>query len=242
MMEIHDVASYRTMTIPPPEFYVQDILPKQGIMLLFGSPKVGKSFIAKQLGFSIATGDEFLGFPTAQCKTMIAQFEISRRAYQWRLKRMLESYAGLNEGHLFTTSPGQLYLDQDENFNPFALDVRRIAPNVLILDCLQACFGGDENDSKDIGRFIGKIEELKRQNIDNDMAVVIIHHSRKAAGVTSFADVARGQSKLTGWVDTLVYMYKQPGGVQLQFMARQSTGELHNLNIRFTPTGIFERR
>jgi len=239
-MEVHDVSDFIERTIPPPEFYVQDLLPKQGVMLLFGSPKVGKSWLSKQLAFSIATGDEFLGFSTLQSKVLIIQFEISVIAYQWRLKKLLGLYT-LNQGCMYALSPGQMYIEEQENFNNLAHAVRTISPNVLILDCLQACFGGDENDSKDMGKFIGRVEELKRQNVENNLAVVVVHHSRKSPSMSSFADTARGQSKLTGWVDTIVHMAKQPNGVQLQIMSRQSTRELNNINIRFN-NGIFERR
>ena len=139
---------------------------------------------------------------------------------------------------LYEMSPGLLYIDEQENFNRLSAAVREIQPKVIILDCLAACFGGDENDSRDMARFVGNVSQLRAEN---DASIVLVHHTRKTPSVSSFAEMARGQSRLAGWVDTLVYMAQQPTGIQLQFMARQASRELHSVNIRFTG-GIWERR
>ncbi|MDX9803508.1 MAG: AAA family ATPase [Dehalococcoidales bacterium] len=237
--EIHDVTIYRHRTIPPPDFYVTDLLPKEGLMLLFGSPKIGKSWLGQQLAFCIATGSPFLGFSTIRGKVLIAQFEIAVRAYQWRLRtQMMNHFPQLEAGSLYEMSPGQIYLDDPQVFAPFAAQVASYNPDVILIDCLQACFGGDENNSREVGRFIHNIEQLKNQN---HASIVLIHHSRKNPSMGSFADNARGQSRLAGWVDTLVNLEKQPQGVKAQFMSRQATRELDDIRIRFVQD-IFERR
>lgn len=85
-MEIHDVSEYVHWNLPRPQFYIQDILPKQGTMLLYGSPKVKKSWLSEYMAFCVATGTPFLGFTTEQARVLIAQFEISPLAYAWRLR------------------------------------------------------------------------------------------------------------------------------------------------------------
>lgn len=215
--------------MPQPEFYIQDILPKLGIMLLFGSPKAGKSWLVEDMGYCIATGNDWLGFRTEQARTLIVQFEISPLAYYWRLRSMSRHFE-LQESMLYEASPGLMYIDEEENFNRLAAAVREIQPKVIILDCLAACFGGDENDSRDMATLIRNISQLRTEN---EASIVLVHHTRKTPSLSSFAEMARGQSRLAGWVDTLVYMAHQPSGIQLQFMARQSSRELPNLNIQF---------
>ena len=55
-MQIHDVSDYITWAIPRPEFYVQDILPKQGVMLLYGNPKSQKVMVSSAHGFLYIIG------------------------------------------------------------------------------------------------------------------------------------------------------------------------------------------
>lgn len=228
-MQIHDVSDYITWNIPYPQFYIQDILPKQGVMLLYGNPKVKKSWLVQHMGYCISLGIEWLGFRTEQARVLLAQFEISPIAYAWRLRDMARNFQ-LQPQMLYESSPGLMYLDDEENFNRFAVAIRPYQPKVIVLDCMAACFGGDENDSRDIAGWIERVNALKSEH---EASVIIVHHTNKNLLSTSSVDRARGHSRLAGWVDTLVYMAEQPTGVQLQFKARQATRELYNVNIEF---------
>lgn len=226
-MDVHDVSEYVTWHVQRPEFYVQDILPKQGVMLLYGSPKIGKSWLSQYMAFCISVGIPWLGFNTEQARTMIVQFEISPLAYLWRLKDMAEQFE-LQRGMLYELSPGLMYIEEQENFNRLSATIRTVQPKVIVLDCLAACFGGDENDSRDMARLINNINQLREEN---EASVVLVHHTRKSPSISSFAEMARGQSRLAGWVDSLVYMARQPTGIQLQCMARQASRDIPNINI-----------
>ena len=228
-MEIHDVSQYIHLNLPRPQFYIQDILPKQGVMLLYGSPKVRKSWLSEYMAFCISLGIECLGLRTEQARVFIAQFEISPIAYHWRLRDMAQHFE-LQEGFLYETSPMLMYLNEEENFNRFLAALRTINPRVIILDCLAACFGGDENDSRDVAQFIERMSILKQEF---EASLIIVHHTNKSNLIPSSVDRARGHSRLAGWVDTLVYMAEQPTGVQLQIKARQATRDMHNINILF---------
>ena len=228
-MIIYDVASYIRQNLPRPQFYIQDILPKQGVMLLYGSPKVKKSWLSEYIAFCISLGVDCLGLRTEQAKVFIAQFEISPLAYHWRLKDMAQHFE-LQDNFLFEASPMLLYLDEEENFNRFMASLGNIQPKVIILDCLAACFGGDENNGEDMARFIEKMSILKQEF---DASLIIVHHTNKQDMVSSSVNRARGHSRLAGWVDTLVYLAEQPTGVQLQIKARQASHEIHNINVIF---------
>lgn len=226
---VHDVATYVTWHIPRPAFYIENILPKQGTLLLYGAPKVKKSWLTEYMGFCLATGTPWLGFSTEQSKILISNFEISPISYAWRLKDMAVHFS-VQDNFFYEVSPMLLYLDNQENFNLFTRVLRRVQPQVLILDCLSACFGGDENSGEAMASFI---EKLNIWRTDFDCSIVIVHHCNKNPLSTSSIDKARGHSKLTGWVDTLAYLCEQPNGLQLQWKCRQATHEIPNTNIIF---------
>jgi len=198
-------------------------------MLLYGNPKVKKSWLSQYMAFCMSVGIECLGFRTEQTRVLIAQFEISPIAYAWRLRDMAVNFQ-LQTQMLYETSPMLMYIDEEENFNVFAAAIRPYHPKVIIFDCLAACFGGDENNSRDIARFIEKVTMLK---MEHEAAAIIVQHTNKNLLATSSVDKARGHSRLAGWVDTLVYLCEQPTGLQLQIKARQSTREVPNINIVF---------
>lgn len=198
-------------------------------MLVYGDPKVKKSWLVEHMAYCLAVGDEWLGFRTEQARVLLANFEISYIAYAWRLKDMARNFT-LQEQMLYETTHMLWYLDDDEKYNRFRAEVREIQPNVIILDCMAACFGGDENNGEQMARWIGRVSEIRAEN---NASLVVVHHTNKNMLSTSSVDRARGHSRLAGWVDTLCFMVGQPSGVQLQFKARQATRELRNLNIRF---------
>lgn len=229
-MQIHEVSDYTTWNIPRPEFYIQNILPKQGSMLICGAPGVRKSWLVEYIGFCVSSGEECLGLSTEQARTLIVNFEISSVAYHWRLRDMSQRFS-LPQNMFFEASPSLLFLEEREIFERFAADVRPIQPKLIILDCLSACFGGDENNSREMSGFIKNIVELKDEH---EASVIIVHHSNKNPLAVSSIDRVRGHTRLPGWVDTVVYMVEQPSGIQLQFSkARQSLRVLHPMNIQF---------
>jgi len=230
-LPIHDVADYITWNLPRPTFYIEDILPKGGVMLIYGDPKVKKSWLVEHLAFCVSVGENWLGFRTEQARILINQFEISPYSYHWRLKDMARHFELQNQMVYENTNP-IMYLENEEVFNRFSAEIRgaNIIPNIIIMDCMSACFGGDENNGEQVAAFIERMSRLKEEY---DASMILVHHANKNQLNPSTVSRARGHSRLTGWVDTLVYMAEQPAGVQLQFKARQSIHELHNVNIRF---------
>lgn len=228
-MIIHDVVPYLQMDIPRPRFYIQEVLPHEGVMLIYGQPKVKKSWLSTYMGFCVATGTEWLGMRTEQARTLLANFEITGIEYHDRL-RLVNRHFGLDTTMLYETSPMLLYLENPENYNEFMAGLRRIQPQVVVMDCMACCFGGDENNSREIAGFIEILDNIKRIN---HTSIILVHHSNRNYLYTSSVDRARGHSRLTGYVNTLCYMLEQPNGVQLQFKARNARREIPNMNARF---------
>lgn len=228
-MIIHDVADYIRQPVPRLPYYIQHLLPVGSRLLLCGKAGARKSWLASHMGFCIATGQEWLGFRTHQARVLIVNFEISNISYHDRLVKV-GSHFELENLMLFQSSPSVLFLNEEDVFDSFLQDVNNIDPQVIILDCLSACFSADENNPKDMSGFIRNMEALKGEN----RSLVIVHHSNKNPMYSDPMDKVRGHTKLTGWVDTVLYMVRQPTATQLQFgKTRHATSELHSQNILF---------
>jgi len=226
---IHDVSDYVTWNIAPPQFYIKDLLPKDGSLLLYGEPGVMKSWMAEQMGFCIATGQPFLGFDVEQARTLIINFEISSHSYHWRLKDMSTRFE-VQPQFFYELSENMLFINEDDNFNYLMEKMRPYAPRVIILDCMSAFFGGDENKSDQIGKLWFNVRAMQSEF---NASVIIIHHDNKNVLATGMARI-RGHTKLPGYVDTVIYMVKQPTCRQLQFLkTRQSRREYRSFNVFF---------
>jgi len=185
--------------------------------------------MAEQLSFCIATGQPFLGFPTEQARTLIINFEISMLGYHWRLVQMARRFE-VQPQFFYELTENMLFIEDESNFNYLMEKIRPIAPSVIVLDCMSAFFGGDENKSDQIAKLMFQISRMKQEF---NASIVIIHHDNKNLLASGMARI-RGHTKLPAYVDSIIYMVKQPTCRQLQFLkARQTMEELRSFNVFF---------
>jgi len=230
-MIIHEVSEYLQMNLPPVNYYIDQLLAERGTMLLYGNAGAMKSWMAEYMGWCIATGSEWLGFRTTQSRTLLVNFEISELGYYWRLRNMSRHFTLPDEFSLYEASPGEMSLINRTEFDRFKEIVQTISPQVIILDCFQAFFGGDENSLDEVGTVVRYLKELQE---DNNAGIVIVHHTNKNEHFLGSMARVRGSTGLVGKVDTVVRLVEQPGGRQLQFEKhRMAQFALHPVNVRF---------
>ena len=75
--------------LPETKFCVETLLP-QGLCILGGSPKVGKSWLVLDLCIHIAKGEPMWGFPVTQGETLYLCLEDSERRIQERINTITD--------------------------------------------------------------------------------------------------------------------------------------------------------
>ena len=80
-------ATLMNTNLPPIKFYIDQIAP-QGVGFLSGAPKVGKSFLAIEMCWSVATGNKFLDCRTEKVPVIYYSLEMGQELLQSRLKKM----------------------------------------------------------------------------------------------------------------------------------------------------------
>ena len=83
-MNIYKASEIAEKNLSPPQMIVDGLLPV-GLSTLAGSPKLGKSWLALELAYSVAQGIPFLGRPTAQGDVLYVDLEGS----PYRIKQRL---------------------------------------------------------------------------------------------------------------------------------------------------------
>ena len=71
---------------PPVSWVVRDLIP-EGLTILAGKPKLGKSWLALQMGLGVATGGEVLGRSVEQGAVLYAALEDNLRRLKSRLRK-----------------------------------------------------------------------------------------------------------------------------------------------------------
>ena len=195
LMSIADMEA----NIKEPEWLIEQILERNTIGSIFGSPKSGKSLISLSMMMAISNGTEWFGHRVKQTPVVLFCGEGERSMH----KRIL-AWAKFNEQTVrdnpfrMSNRPARILDDQD-----FALIMQTLKNTYeelgdigcVCIDTLQRNWGGgDENSSSDMGKFIQRVDEIKYEFNCN---VTLVHHSGHVGGKSR----ARGSSVLPSSVD-----------------------------------------
>ena len=195
LMSIADMEA----NIKEPEWLIDQILERNTIGSIFGSPKSGKSLISLSMMMAISNGTEWFGHSVKQTPVVLFCGEGERSMH----KRIL-AWAKFNEQSVrdnpfrMSNRPARILDDAD-----FALIMQTLKNTYeelgdigcVCIDTLQRNWGGgDENSSSDMGKFIQRVDEIK---YEFDCNVTLVHHSGHVGGKSR----ARGSSVLPSSVD-----------------------------------------
>lgn len=209
-----DGATLMSCPIQPLNFVVDTLL-SQGLHILAGSPKVGKSWLALWLAVTVAKGEPIWGMPVKQGTTLYLCLEDSTLRIQNRLFEITED-APANVH--FTTQSDILGKGLEEQLRTF-LDEHPDTV-LVIIDTLQMIRGTTydntyANDYRDLSA-------LKRIADAHGIAVLLIHHLRKEPATDVFSRIS-GTTAISGAVDssfTLVEEQRGSGKAKLTCIGR----------------------
>ena len=199
--------------LEPPNFVV-DTLISQGLHILAGSPKVGKSWLALWLAVTVAKGEPVWNMTTKQGTTLYLCLEDSVLRIQNRLFEITEDAP--DSVHFCTecTLIGQGLEEQVDTFLTAHPDTV-----LVIIDTLQmvrpihdATYANDYRD----------LSVLKRLADKHGIAILLIHHLRKEKAEDVFHRIS-GTTAISGAVDssfTLVEEKRGSGKARLTCVGR----------------------
>ena len=174
-----------------------------GTYLMAGAPKIGKSFLVTQIGYSIATGTPLWGLPVRQGSVLYLALEDDCQRLQKRVSRMfgIEGTAALH----FATQAKSVengLMQQLEGFIREHDDTR-----LVIIDTLQKV-RGDEGEKYSYANDYRIIAGLKALSDAAPVAILIVHHTRKQDAEDKF-DMISGTTGLLGSADGAFLLRKE---------------------------------
>lgn len=187
--------------LPPMEWLVDGLLPTRSFACLYGAPGSYKSFLALDIGLSIANGMSFVGCrPKKGAAVAYIAGEGTPVGFRGRLKAWNKSRNGTRDVPfrlLFSTfSLADEMADLVHKLEAAERDVgHKFA--LIIIDTLARAFGdGDESRARDMNAFIKSCKALSE---DKATTVLIVAHAGKQEdrGI-------RGSNSLTGALDTIL--------------------------------------
>lgn len=194
---------------------IQYIVPgyiAEGLTLLGGKAKLGKSWLLLGTAIAVATGGIALSsIPVEQGDVLALFLEDNERRLQKRLRQLLPNGDIPVRLCIDTTAPR---LDEGllEYVERWAGRVPR--PRLLIIDVLNRVRPPQRNGEQLYDYDVRCLEGLQKLAAKYGLAVVVCHHTRKAEAEDPF-DCLSGSTGLTGTADTTLVLARDSQGVTL---------------------------
>jgi RecA-family ATPase len=203
------------MEFPPVQWIVPDYL-TPGLTLLVGAPKLGKSWLALDICNAVAQGGYTLGDRHCQPGAVLyAALEDNPR----RLKDRLHKVCGRKPGKGFSVWTDMRMID-DGGLD----DLRRWIeaadnPRLIVIDVLNKVRTAQGRSEAPYAYDYRSVTPLKDLADEFGLAIVVIHHTRKADAGDKLEKVS-GTNGLTGAADTTIILDRDGEGVTLSGRGR----------------------
>ena len=215
------------MTFAPRTPVIEGLL-YSGTYLFAGSPKIGKSFLMAQIGYHVAMGIPLWDYPVRRGDVLYLALEDDYSRLQRRLNQMfgVETVDGLHFAIQSRTLEDGL-VEQMEGFIKKHPDTR-----LIIVDTFQKVREVG-NESYSYSMDYQNIAALKGVSDAHNLAIVIVHHTRKMEANDQI-DMVSGTTALVGAADgTLLLKKKQRTDTEAKLLIVGRDQEDQELTLEF---------
>jgi hypothetical protein len=204
----------------PVKYVVPGII-VEGLTLLAGKPKIGKSWLLLHVAVQIGRGGFTLGeIKCRQGAVLYCALEDNERRLQSRLRKLFGADFDGKIPVTFRTEMPRLAeggLAMIEDWIKSAHD-----PQLVIIDTLAMVRSPKKRDETNYDADYGSVQALRAMAAKYRIAIVVVHHLRKQDADDPF-DLVSGTLGLTGAPDTVLVMRRDAGKFVLHGHGRDIT-------------------
>lgn len=182
--------------LPPPEWLIDGLVPAKSLVMPYGPPKKGKTFIALSMALHISAGKDWMGRPVKQGGVIyIAGEGVGGLGNRIRAMRSHYGFVGHLPFWIATRAVNLSDADAVSSLIKLIRDTVLDEPiELVIVDTLaRASPGVDENSVKEMGVVIAACDQIKDEF---ECTVMPVHHAGKDE-----KRGARGTSAIHGALD-----------------------------------------
>ncbi len=187
------------MNLPRNIFSVDGLI-VQGVTILAGPPKIGKSWLVLDICMCVAKGEPLWGMETTQGKVLYLCLEDNYSRIQSRVNDITAEPSCALEVSVTAPTLSNGLIEQLENYCKENQNIRLIA-----IDTLQMV--RDNNAELSYGSDYGDIEKFKTLADEFGISIILVHHLRKQGASDPHAMIS-GTTGLTGAADSSLVFRK----------------------------------
>lgn len=233
-LQLISARNIQEMDLPPINWIVKELLP-EGLAILAGRPKLGKSWMALNIALAVANGNNALGFfETVKYKVLYIALEDNYLRIQSRMnnilscemdKRAPENLFFIKQGEtLPKLSDGGL-----EELKKLIQDDPEI--KLIVIDTLGRIKGDKKRHDNNIYQADYDLSSgLQNLAIQNHVCILLVHHTKKGSEENVFDEIS-GTTGLTGGVDTMLVIKKAGEKATLHITGRDVMWNEYAINF-----------
>lgn len=221
-------ASSRDMDLDADRDLIERVLPAEGIIVIYGKEKTGKTQLAMDMGLHLSLGWAWRGIETEAAGVSYFNPEGGKgaklRVAAWCREHRVERV----DNFRLSTAAVDLF-SEDCDVDAVIDDIERSQPGckLVIFDTLNRVMpGGDENTVKDMGILIRNVDRIASKL---GIAVILIHHEPKTGGGP------RGSGSLGGALNAQLHVVReqhQPGQMEVDLLRDGEPGLKFGFSVK----------
>ena len=200
-LETMDAETLMTTPMEPLKFIVSGLIP-QGLHILAGSPKIGKSWLSLWICLQVAKGEKVWDFETTKNEVLYLCLEDSFARIQNRLFEITDEAPPTLHFAIMSDVIGNGLENQIENFIKEHPDT-----GLIVIDTLQKVRSNASANANPYAADYDDINALKQISDRNKIAIVLVHHLRKTADSDPL-NMISGTSGIAGGADSNFVLQK----------------------------------
>jgi hypothetical protein len=240
---VFTAAELKARKFEPIKYLIPMLIP-EGLTMLAGKPKLGKSWMVLDIALAVAAGRYALGdFKLEEGDVLYAALEDNDRRLRSRIERTLtQNEMTWPERLTLATSWRRLDAGGVADAQEWAASVKR--PRLIIFDTLAGVRPDRNNKDNMYEGDYRALRELQAWAGKTGICIVVLHHTRKMESEDP-VDSVSGTLGLTGCVDTIVVLARTGKGTTLYIRGRDVSEQekavaFNKSNCRWTVLGEAE--
>ncbi len=201
-LETMDAETLMTTPMEPLRFIVRGLIP-QGLHILAGAPKVGKSWLALWICLQAAKGEPVWGFETRKCEVLYLCLEDSFARIQSRLFEIADEAPANLHFAIMSDAIGNGLELQIEDFLK-----EHTGTGLIVIDTLQKVRKTVSSNVNPYAADYDDINALKQIADKHKLAMVLVHHLRKT-GDSDPLNMISGTTGIAGGADSSFILQKE---------------------------------
>ena len=215
------------------EWIIDKLIPSRSVCILAGKRGTLKTFIALLIGYSVASGNDFLDHFSTRKGGVIYLDKENGIPIMKKRTNMLKNGMELNGKDLRIgfICFSQLKVDKEADIEKIEKLIEKHKPLLLIIDTYRRGISFDENDAGAVSALF--VDILRPLVEKHNISALLIHHNRKSAGIVpDEMDELRGSSDLANYADIILKMERKSGNVILKQLKNRNAQEIKPVKIR----------